>query len=489
MAATTVSFRLFLCAVLTGFGLWTALPAAAQSSVPFIPASQLPGIGASRLNLRPDVIAERTERMISSQTFIILREPQALSGTRRVSGPALQTLFQAAEKKSGFPAVTLAAISLVESWGDPLAESPTGPKGIMQIARGTAEVMGLQVPAEPEAVEYLQQANTPPAYSVPDERMIPEKAIAAAGRYLARMEHKYGGQDWAIWAYHCGEGCVEEFQALAKRSGLGSKASVAEVFFSGSPAFRRELNQAIQKHMERDYSPTYYFRIRSAERLLTLYQRNPKLFTRLYDEHRNTVDPQRRAPHRLAVWLKPGDLSFRNYEDIRRALGGRLSRAFDDPERYGIALRAPARRTMTEEDWQATPGALGALLYIAYETRRLHEALQPKGERFQPIEVNALVRPLSGASALVHAGGASHSSGQVFDLAIAKLPPGERECLRFVLDDLGWDSQLGFVEHPGGVIHVGPAPVARWFFERVYREALSGMELPEAPELLSSVAN
>jgi hypothetical protein len=52
------------------------------------------------------------------------------------------------------------------------------------------------------------------------------------------------------------------------------------------------------------------------------------------------------------------------------------------------------------------------------------------------------------------------------------LPPGELECLRFVLNDLGWDGYLGFVEEGRDNFHVGCSPSARDFFAGIYEQAL-----------------
>jgi hypothetical protein len=68
--------------------------------------------------------------------------------------------------------------------------------------------------------------------------------------------------------------------------------------------------------------------------------------------------------------------------------------------------------------------------------------------------------------------GLAHASGQVFDIDYSGLPPGELECLRFVLDDLGWDGYLGFVEEGNANLHIGCSPSSRDFFTRVYQEAL-----------------
>jgi hypothetical protein len=43
------------------------------------------------------------------------------------------------------PAQVIEAVAYLESGGDARAESPTGPKGIMQISEATARTMGLKV--------------------------------------------------------------------------------------------------------------------------------------------------------------------------------------------------------------------------------------------------------------------------------------------------------------------------------------------------------
>ena len=66
----------------------------------------------------------------------------------------------------------------------------------------------------------------------------------------------------------------------------------------------------------------------------------------------------------------------------------------------------------------------------------------------------------------------AHASGQVFDIDYSGLPPGELECLRFVLDDLGWDGYVGFVEEGSANLHIGCAPSSRAFFTSVYQDAV-----------------
>src|SRR5207302_501045 len=142
-------------------------------------------------------------------TFAIMREAQSVTGADRITSLKLKALFEAAEKKSGFPASTLAAISYLESWGLPTAESPAGPKGIMQISEATARSMGLKVvratrykiTTQTKTVRGKKRtvkARTPYTVTLRDERLIPERAIPAAAVYLARLEQKFNGRDWAV---------------------------------------------------------------------------------------------------------------------------------------------------------------------------------------------------------------------------------------------------------------------------------------------------
>jgi hypothetical protein len=484
------SFRFFLLSV-----AWVCR---AASDSYFAPDHRVSGVGAGRPDISEDLLAVRTDLMVKSQTFAIMRDPLAVPGAARITGARLQPIFKSAARASGFPQSTLEAVTYLESWGDPAAESYSGPKGIMQISEATARRMGLKiiratryritaqkVPVRRKGKTVLRtvQKKTPYTVTVRDERLMPDKAIPAAARYLQGLEQRYGSRDWAVFAYHCGEGCVAEMMELTRqaRGVKRDEVTVARMFFAGSPAWNRDLYQAIQRNMDRDYSPTYWFRIRRAEELLALYRRAPDAFRALADEYRSQFYENTRAPHRLSVWLKKEDFVFQSCEDMRADSGRRLAKALQNPEYFGYRLAAgigaddPGNQRYY---LQASPAALGTLAYIAYEARRLHEAMKPRGERWEPLEVTALVQPADRAPRPAKDNGRarsealSHCSGQVFDIAHAKLPPGQRECLRFVLNDLGWEGYLGFVEEGPDTLHIGCSPSSREFFTTVFQEAL-----------------
>ena len=75
------------------------------------------------------------------------------------------------------------------------------------------------------------------------------------------------------------------------------KMTVARMFFASSPAWNRDLYDATQQQMQRDYSPTYWFRVDRTQPLLALYRRDPAAFVSLAEEYRSQF--ANRAPHRL----------------------------------------------------------------------------------------------------------------------------------------------------------------------------------------------
>jgi soluble lytic murein transglycosylase-like protein len=481
--------------VLFVFFLSLAPMSLAGSEKHFVPAHRVSGIGVARDDISSELLEARTDLMIQSQTFSIMREPEAAPAAKRITGNSkLQALFRSAARRSGMPAPVIEAIAYLESWGDAGAESPSGPRGIMQISEATARTMGLKVKhgtrytITRERVQVRSKSRKPKykivTHKIPyqvilrDDRLVPGRAIPAAAKYLAGMEQKFGGRDWAIFAYHCGQGCVTEMQDLTRRArGIPKdQVTVARMFFSCSPVWNRDLYEAVKQQMQRDYSPTYWFRVERAEQLLALYRRDPDAVVSLAREYKSQfVGPDERpnrAPHRLSVWLKRDDLVFHSRDDIRYNIGQKLVKALDRPDYFGYSLKIAADDLSNLEDFsKASPAAIGALTYIAFETRRLHQELGGREEKFQPLEVTSLVEPEDYARQLGKPEALSHSSGQVFDIDYSGLPPGELECLRFVLSDLGWDGYLGFVEDGRDNLHIGCSPESRDFFTSVFQEA------------------
>jgi hypothetical protein len=205
-----------------------------------------------------------------------------------------------------------------------------------------------------------------------------------------------------------------------------------------------------------------------AQQLLALWRRDPLAFEALVDKYKSDFNSQR-APHRLSVWLHRDDLVFHTSGDLVSP-GASLVRALDRPAYFGYELNILADSTSSVEAYsQASPAAIGALAYVAFETRRLYEAVTPAP--FRPLQVASLVEPEEYARQSTEREALAHVSGQVFDIDYSSLPPAELESLRFVLQDLGWNGYLGFVDVGANTLHVGCAPSARDFFTTVFEDA------------------
>src|SRR3712207_4212488 len=83
----------------------------------FVPTTTLSGIGRGRGDSSDAILARRTELMIDSQTFSIMRDPQALAGAQRITGAKLRKIFEKASSRTGLPASMIAAVAYLESWG------------------------------------------------------------------------------------------------------------------------------------------------------------------------------------------------------------------------------------------------------------------------------------------------------------------------------------------------------------------------------------
>src|SRR5580658_7652052 len=145
-----------------------------------------------------ELLAARTDRMIQSQTFTVMREPQAVAGAERITGARLAPVFRRASDESGWPVSLISAVALLESWGDPQAQSPAGPRGIMQFSEATARAAGLRIvratrfevatshqlvrKRNGKSVYRTVRRKIPSTVTVRDDRLNPDRAAPAAAR-------------------------------------------------------------------------------------------------------------------------------------------------------------------------------------------------------------------------------------------------------------------------------------------------------------------
>ena len=204
-----------------------------------------------------------------------------------------------------------------------------------------------------------------------------------------------------------------------------------------------------------------------------MYRRDPAAFTSLAQQYRSEFITAGRAPHRLSrvAQTRGHDLpQLRRYPRSMAANG--WSRRLTGPIISATACASlPIRRPIWSSFQQASPSALGALTYIAFETRRLFEQMHRPGRSSARCRSLRWWNRRTSRRSPASGKAISHCSGHVFDIDYSGLPPAELECLRFVLNDLGWNGYLGFVEEGRDNLHIGCSPTSRDFFTTVFEEA------------------
>ena len=93
------------------------------------------GLGIDRGTLTPDQIGARSLRLEESTSFSLLRFPEARRAPARIFRPGIWTIIQRAARQHDLDPMILAGMIFIESYGDPLAKSPTGPAGIAQLTK------------------------------------------------------------------------------------------------------------------------------------------------------------------------------------------------------------------------------------------------------------------------------------------------------------------------------------------------------------------
>ena len=476
----------------------------------FQPHLRLSGIGVDRESLisQPTLLELRTKNIIATQTFGIMRNQDgtnkdALVWAKRLTADELQKIISTAAEATHFPKNLLEGLIFIESGGDENAESPTGPLGIMQMTRATGIRIGIKIHFE---TRYKMVPFTPKgkkkktvmrkvAYKVivEDERKIPAVAIPIGAQFLEHLAENYHQQykisleaarQFAIWAYHSGEGPVNRALALAKKAGI-KDPTMAKIFFGNSPGYNQKLFELIQHDLTTDYGPTYYFRVVRAGELLELYRSDPKEYVRLMQTYKSRVPGIAPATTRLDPWNYSTPM-LKNIDELKEAIKKNvLVSAPDNPKYFSYALRRQGGQGIGSADLQNrdlfatdTPEVIGALETVAFETRRCWEQARSKGEKFIPLEVTSMIRTLDYQELLHHSNPnsrtkfPSHTIGAV-DVAFATLPKTEQKCVRFVVQDIGFDEYLGyFDEHEAQkTLHFAPSPHHADFFLSVYNEA------------------
>ena len=316
-----------------------------------------------------------------------------------------------------------------------------------------------------KVVQTIQQ----PIYKTIDERYVPERAIWAMARRVSNRRSWLGGRvDFAIAEYHMGAGRMAKLlsayfgRAIRVRDVpgemRGASLSYPELFWTNTPYFRPAVYQALDELNRVDYSPTYYFRVRQAMRLLEIYRQSPGAYAQLASAYQGgfgwTVLPSWQWSFVKGHTNAGATLGIPS-QPLRGALpeapaAGLLHQ--DVSERFVLlpdvasvfGVRSAANQMSAERS------TIGSALFVAHHLKRL------QGERYSGFEITRMLAPAFagcasfGAASMVgcdeEASDPLHSLGWAFDVPSVGLFKTDQRDLKFILTDLRQAGLLAYVE-------------------------------------------
>ena len=451
------------------------------------------GLGADRSGLSREQIAARSAHLEASTSFSLLRFPEALRAPGRIFHPDIWGHIESAARAHDLDPMVLAGMIFIESYGDPMAKSPTGPAGIAQLTKGSARELGLSIGRKvrigTQSVKKTRWVGTgknrrkvvrtvqQPVYKTLDDRYVPERAIRAMARRISNRRSWLGGNvDFAVAEYHMGAGRMATllsayFGRTVRVSDVPAEMrdtdlSYSELFWTNTPYVRPAVYEALDELNRVDYSPTYYFRVRQAMRLLETYRESPAAYAQIAAAYQGrfgwAVLPSWqwsfvREPMNAVLPLAPAvDVSerFVLLPDIASVLG----------------VRAFASAMSAEQS------TIGSALFVAHHLKRL------QGERYSGFEITRMLA--HGDEPEEDESFPLHGLGWAFDVPSAGLSRIEQRDLKFILTDLRQGGLLAYVEDGRQLTyHVVRHPDHAQRFEQFYLVVMTGQPSVEQPKV------
>lgn len=330
------------------------------------------------------------ERAVASRKAVILGQAvNPLYTAQALTLPPLRDVVtQAAAQVSPDPefAGYLTAIFAVESGGDANAQSGAGAVGLAQLMPGTARDYGLTVDRRRygKLVARQRLLRRMPRLSplwqsrvraeletikstipLADERLNPYRSALAGAKHLARLERRFGNLEWAVQAYHSGEGNIAKIVRLYTAGHLprytasgeltkGDDWSIATTITRNKLSWSQVVRDALPaKHPLttqtlyglKDWSWDYSLKVKAWRQCLDLYRTNPQAFEGFVGLYKN--HDQMRSWH-LAderLWYPeehPKLWRWRSVNDLKEAFSqGVLIEIPNNPafaQKFGIRL-------------------------------------------------------------------------------------------------------------------------------------------------------
>lgn len=473
-----------------------AVPPSAAVPVLRTEVDDFRGLGKDRETLTPELIASRSERLQETTSLYLLRFPQAASAPARIFDPEIWKSIQAAAEQNNLDPMVLAGLIFIESYGDPLAKSPTGPAGIAQMTKSSAKEMGLVVGKKIQTGTQevtktrtvgkgkkrrtMTETKRVKVYRTIDERYDPDRAIMAMARRINNRRAWLGGKlDFAIVEYHMGAGRIAKllsayFGRKVRPSDIpsvmaSSTISYPELFWTNTPYFRPEVYKQIEQLNRVDFSPTYYFRVRQAMHLLDVYRKSPAEYASLAAGYRGRFGQTTLTNVQWSFVSEQQieELTLKRMKDIEAEIGQRIVALPAIASERGVRAGKTPTSPMAAER-----STIGCLLFVADQLERL------QGKKYKGFETSSMARPRDSDSPKADAMLPMHTFGWAFDLPRTPLSKDAVRDLNFILTDLRYAGLLTFAEEGKPKdFHVVRHPDYAAKFEKFYWDAVA---MPQA---------
>jgi len=450
------------------------------------------GLGKDRENLTPELIASRSRRLEATTNFYLLRFPQAAGAPARIFDDKIWRSIQAAAEQNDVDPMVLAGMIFIESFGDPLAKSPTGPAGIAQLTKSSAKEMGLVVGKKIQTgtrevtktrtvgrgakKRTTTETKTVKVYQTIDERYDSDRAIMAMARRINNRREWLGGKlDFAIAEYHMGAGRMAKLLSayLGRKTKLGdisnamrgSSLTYPELFWTNTPYFRPEVYKQIDELNRVDFSPTYYFRVQQAIRLLELHRKSPAEYSALAAGYRGRPGQNLLASLQSSLVGETAveELLLKRPKDIDAEVGQRIVTLPAIASARGVRAGKTVTTTLAAER-----STIGCLLFVAEQLAAL------QGTKYKGLETSSMIRPAESDSPKPDPTLPMHTYGWAFDLPRKPLSKDTVRDLNFILMDLRFAGLLTFAqEGKPKDFHVVRHPDYAARFEKFYWDSVA----------------
>jgi hypothetical protein len=236
--------------------------------------------------------------------------------------------IEAVAAAAGVEADVLEGMVFLESAGDPNARAGDdleGAVGLTQILAETAtSFLGMRVDVSAsERLTRRIRRRGPVSRLLArrrevDERFDPEKALAAAGRYLETAERRFGREDLAVASYHMGIGNLENVLAEYGEQ----EASWAQVYFDATPRNHPRAYRLLSSFG--DDSATYLWRVYAGREIMRLYREDRAELGRLAALHtaKASAEEVLHPRARTAIFETPEELEEGYLAGELRPFGG-----------------------------------------------------------------------------------------------------------------------------------------------------------------------